>query len=245
MPATLLGDVALVLSRRPVASADPLTYLREAAVEVARGLDVAGAVLVVPATTWVGGSDDLATLVGEMQQHAGQGPLATAMRTLRPMLTPELTRIGPPSLAALAAEAGFGGAAAVALLADGRVVAGLQVIGRTGRPIDPRQVDALGQVTDVLGARIVDLVEFARLRQSPARPGAQAPADPAAADCTTALPAVEPVRGQPVAAPEFVAIPLSEAAPELATQEFRSVPANVVPMPRREPPTGSRHRREG
>lgn len=247
MPAVQLGDVALGLSRRPLASADPLTFLGAAAAEVARALDVAGAVLVVPATGWVRGSDDLATLVGEMQQRDGQGPLTTAMRTLRPMLTPDLTRIGPPSLAALAAEVGFGGSAAVALLADGRVVAGLQVIGRAGRPTEPRYVEALGEIADVLGARIADLVELARLRR-PAPPSAalRDPAlrDPVVADDTTALPAQRAV--EPAGEPGFV--PLSEAPPELATQEFRAVASSVVPSPRREPPPrtpGSRHRLEG
>lgn len=234
MPVMQLGDVALVLSRRPVAHVEPLRFLGEAAAEVARALDVAGAVLVVPATGWVRGSDDLSTLVGEMQQRDGQGPLSTAIRTLRPMLTPDLTRIGPPSLAALAAEVGFGSSAALALLAEEKVVAGLQVIGRSGRPIDPGHVEALGQIADVLGARIADLVELARLRQPPPAP------EPVLEDATTALPVL------PAAStPEFVSVPLVEAVPELATEEFRAVASNVVPLPRREPPsTGSRHRRQ-
>lgn len=237
MPATVLGDLALMLSLRSVAGVEPLRFLREAAGQIAQSLDVAGAVLVVPTTAWVGGSDDVSTLVGEMQLRDGQGPLVTAMRTARPMLTPDLTRIGPPPLAALAADVGFSGSAALALLIDGRVVAGLQVIGRTGRPIEPRDIEALDEVADVLAARIADLVEIARLRHTPVPPAAPAPTG---RDRTEALPAQ----------PDFVPVPLNEAPPELVTQALRTVASNVVPLPRCEAPpppprpSGSRHRRE-
>lgn len=217
MPAPALTDLALGLSRRPVAGLDPLGYLGAAAAEITRALDVSGAVLVVSGPGWVRGSDDDATLVGEIQRRDDHGPLPTAVRTTRPMLTPDLTRIGPPALAALAGELGFTSAAAVPLIVDGHVVAALHLIGRAGRPVETGHVDALGPILAVLGARIVDLVEIARLRRSATPPVPAARTE-----------SVQPRHGAP---------------PELVTEELSTVRTNVLPLPRRE--HTPRHRSEG
>lgn len=244
MPPDALTDLPLALARRPVAGLDPVRYLGAVADEIARALGVAGAVLVVPATGWVRGSDELATLVGEMQHRDGRGPLTTVLRTTRPMLTPDLTRIGPPALAALAADAGFGSAAAVALHADGRVVAALQVIGGPAPPVEMRHVEALGPVVDVLGARIADLVEIARLRRIPGPPPSSTPAPPQPAQLDR-LDVTFPRPAPGSAEPEPAPVPLNASTPELATQEIRAVATNVVPLPRLEPSPRSRHRRDG
>src|SRR5690349_4455818 len=75
-------------------------------------LGIGGAVLLlvnppdgVPAIT---ASDARALWLAETQQRTDLGPLAGALRTWRPMLTGDLTRIGPPAVAAAAVECGLG-----------------------------------------------------------------------------------------------------------------------------------------
>ena len=75
-------------------------------------LGVGGAVLLlvnppdgVPAIT---ASDARALWLAETQQRTDMGPLPGALRTWRPMLTTDLTRIGPPAVAAAAVECGLG-----------------------------------------------------------------------------------------------------------------------------------------
>lgn len=213
MPATVLTDLALTLSRRPVRGADPLRYLGTAAADVAGALDIGGAVLVVPATGWLRGSDELATLAGVAQLREGSGPLPTALRTKRPMAVPDLTRVGPPALAAIAAEAGWTGSVAVALRAGGRVVAGLQLIGRAGRPVDASHLDALAPVLALLGARTADLLDAARPAPVAERPAAFAPQ------------------------------PLAESAPELVTEELSEVRTGLLPVQRSHGSRPPRHRR--
>lgn len=234
MPTTVLTDLALALSRRPVTGVDPLRVLGEAAVEIAQALYVAGVVLAVPATGWVRGSDETATLIGEIQRGDGQGPLLTAVRTQRPMLTPDLTRIGPPALAALAAEVGLTGSAAFALGPGGHPVAGIQLIGRLGRPVESWQVEALEPVLAVLGARITDMVEVDRLR----RRAVPAPVLP-----KPVVPPAKAGHARPPARPaaELDARPLGAMPPELVTEEMRAVGGNVLPLQRRPDASRARH----
>ena len=237
MPASVLTDLALSLSRRPVSGVDPLHFLGAAAADVAGALDVAGAVFVVPATGWVRGSDELSTLVGEAQHRDGTGPLPTALRTLRPMHVPDLTRVGPPALAAIAAEAGFTGSVAVVLRAGGRVVAGLQLLGRPGRPVDAALVDALEPVLALLGARTADLL--AAVRSAAAAPAARPPARHRPLRVVRS----EAPASRPVA--EFVPVPLIDAAPELVTEELSEIGTGVLPVQRRNEHQPPRHRRDG
>lgn len=238
MPTTVLTDLALALSGRPVAGVDPLRVLGEVAVEVAQALRVGGVVLAVPATGWVRGSDATATLIGEIQRRDGQGPLLTAVRTLRPMLTADLTRIGPPALAALAAEAGLTSSAAVALGTGGRAVAGIQLIGRAGRPVESWHVEALEPVLGVLGARITDMIEVDRLRRPPVPPPAP-PRPPV--PVVTPAPAGQVMRPPARGAVEVDARPLIESAPELVTDEMHAVRGNVLPLQRRPDVSRARH----
>lgn len=252
----MLTDLALALSRRPVADADPLRYLGSVAADVATALDVAGVVIVVPAVGWVRGSDDLATLVGEAQHRDGTGPLPTALRTSRTMTVPDLTRVGPPALAAIAAEAGYTGSVAVVLRARGRAVAGMQLLGRPGQPVEAGHVEALAPVLALVGARTSDLL--AAVRPVDARPlrivRPEVPAPRAAvtqrdvshrerdraqqpAPGATGAPRIRVGLWEP--APPFVPQPLAESAPELVTEELDEVGTAMLPAQRRRP----RHRR--
>lgn len=243
MPATVLTDLALALSLRPVAAADPLRALGEMAAEIARALRVEGVVLTVPATGWVRGSDDTATLVGEIQRRDGQGPLVASLRTTRPIFTSDLTRIGPPALAALAAEAGLSSSAAVALGTGGDAVAAFQLVGRVSRPVEGRDIEALTPVLGVLRARITDMVEVDRLRKRaaaavpvPRKPAPPVPEVDAGAGRTTR-------QGDRTSARAAVAVDprsLSSMPPELVTEEMRAVAGNVLPLQRR--PDGPRAR---
>ncbi|MBW0091343.1 GAF domain-containing protein [Pseudonocardia sp. KRD-184] len=248
MPAFV--EIEHAIARRPVTGLDPLLFLGDAAERIAGALDARGVVLVVPSSGWVRGSDDVATLVGEVQHRDGHGPVSTAARTGRPVLTHDLTRIGPPALAAIAGEEGLAAAATTALAVDGRVVAVLQVLGHPGRPPAQSALDALGGVLEVVAARIVDLLELGRRRQAD-EPAAAAPVE----DRTRALPVTpavsvdiprpatpvgserlrvvrpEPEHGEePASEPRFVRELLGAAEPELVTEELRAV--GGVPLPR-------------
>src|SRR5689334_21606120 len=113
-------------------------------------LDVAGA----PALT---ASDGRAVWLGELQQNAEMGPLAAAMRTGRPMLTADLTRIGPPALAAAAAECGLISSLAMAIDYEGERLGAVQLLGEPRRPVVHADGEALGPLLDVLAARLVDI----------------------------------------------------------------------------------------
>jgi hypothetical protein len=105
-------------------------------------LGVGGAVLLlvnppdgVPAIT---ASDARALWLAETQQRTDMGPLPGALRTWRPMLTTDLARIGPPAVAAAAAECGLGSSLVLPFDVDGDRVGVLQVLGEVQRPVRPR-----------------------------------------------------------------------------------------------------------
>ena len=52
-------------------------------------------------------SDARAGWLGELQHRSGAGPMFYALRSGKPMITPDLTRVGPPEVAAAAAETGL------------------------------------------------------------------------------------------------------------------------------------------
>ena len=76
-------------------------------VEVCRALPraahAAGAAVVLTGAVDVCASDPQAAWLAELQRRSGAGPLGYALRSGRPMCTPDLTRVGPPDLAAAAA----------------------------------------------------------------------------------------------------------------------------------------------
>ncbi|MBV9920877.1 MAG: GAF domain-containing protein, partial [Pseudonocardia sp.] len=145
-------------------------------------LGVAGALLLlvdppdgVPELT---ASDAHAVWIGETQQRTNMGPLAGALRTWRPMLTTDLSRIGPPTVAGAAAEYGLASSLVLPFDVDGDRVGVLQLLGEVQRPVEAVHAEMLRPLLDVLGARLADVRALRRAGASP-------PADPAAA-CTAA-----------------------------------------------------------
>ena len=85
------------------------------------------------------------------------GPLAGALRTWRPMLTADLARIGPPAVAAAAAECGLGSSLVLPFDVDGDRVGVLQLLGEVQRPVEAAHAEMLRPLLDVLGARLADV----------------------------------------------------------------------------------------
>jgi hypothetical protein len=100
-------DLALRTASVPVVGLDLGRHLSATCDAVVRTLQVPAAVVVVLDPAGAYGSDVSATLIGETQQGAAVGPVAHALRSGRPMLTPDLLRVGPPTLAAAAADCGL------------------------------------------------------------------------------------------------------------------------------------------
>ena len=104
-----LMPLILQLSRIAAASMDVKAALGSVCTTAPKVVGVAGAVILldINGAPTLTASDARAIWLGELQQNAEMGPLAAALRTGRPMLTADLTRIGPPALAAAAAECGL------------------------------------------------------------------------------------------------------------------------------------------
>ena len=117
-------------------------------------------------------SDARAAWIGETQQQTDMGPLAGALRTWRPMLTADLTRIGPPAVAGAAAECGLGSSLVLPFDVDGDRVGVLQLLGEVQRPVEAAHAEMLRPLLDVLGARLADVRALRRTN-------ALRPADPA------------------------------------------------------------------
>lgn len=141
-------------------------------------LGVSGAVIVLaepadPVSGAVFGSDDAAGRLGMLQYRAGSGPALGAVRSGRVMITPDLTRIGPPELAAAAADTGLIVSLAVPLVLDGEAIGGLQLLGRPGVWMDLSLADQLAPLVDALSARLADVRELGRLMALLARATAE------------------------------------------------------------------------
>ena len=102
-------------------------------------------------------SDARALWLAETQQRTDMGPLPGALRTWRPMLTADLARIGPPAVAAAAAECGLGSSLVLPFDVDGDRVGVLQVLGEVQRPVEAAHAEVLRPLLDVLGARLADV----------------------------------------------------------------------------------------
>jgi hypothetical protein len=153
-------------------------------------------------------SDAQAGWIGEAQRRSGSGPLPNALRSGRPVVTPDMTRIGPPELAAAADQCGLTSSVVLLLEVDGERIGGLQLLGDARRPVDGVHADLARPVADVLAARLADLRELERLRGllRVAAEGHDQPATAAipidAGDMATmALPAVPRPRPQPSPSP--------------------------------------------
>lgn len=167
-----LVDVALRIARSPAAGLDVPSLLAETSTALPGALGIPAAVIVVLDPAGSFGSDTAAGMLGEAQRREAGGPLSTAIRTGRPMITPDLTRVGPPALAAAAAESMLTSSAAVALQVDGRTVGGLQLLGTWDRPVGEWHVVEVRPVVEVLAALLTDVQAQHRLTDEVARSSA-------------------------------------------------------------------------
>ncbi|MFR9804532.1 GAF domain-containing protein [Pseudonocardia sp. RS010] len=169
--------LTLQVGRTAVAGADLGSLLSAVCTALPATLGVSGAAIVlvdVPDSRLAGiagvsASDPAAGRLGEMEVRAGTGPVQGAVRSGRPMVTPDLTRIGPPELAAAAADTGLTCSVVVPLVVDGEPVGGLQLFGHPGRPVGDGHVDAVAGLAEALSARITDVCALRRLTATVAR----------------------------------------------------------------------------
>ena len=105
---------------------------------------------------------------------AGAGPLPAVTRSGRPLHTPDLTRVGPPELAAAAAESGLTSSFVVPLVAGGEPYGGLQLLGSARAPVEPAQAEAVRPLLAVLVARLVDVGRCGGSASAPSGAGAAA-----------------------------------------------------------------------
>ena len=169
--------LVLHLARSPAASMDVPAVLNGVCAALPAAMAVAGAViLLVEPLDGTGAvcfaSDPQARWIGALQHRAGLGPLPNALRTGRGVLTPDLTRIGPPELAAAAAQSGLVSSLALLLEVDSQRVGGLQLLGDGRRPVGAGHTDLVVALAEVIAARLVDVRELRRLRSAavPPRP---------------------------------------------------------------------------
>jgi hypothetical protein len=87
------------------------------------------------------------------------------------MCTPDLTRVGPPDLAAAAAERDLVTSVVMPLAARDRCLGGLQLLGDPGRQVGIEHVELLRPLVAALSARLVDVLAFEELNRA-ARPAA-------------------------------------------------------------------------
>jgi GAF domain len=163
-------DLALRVASTPAVGLDLDRHLGEMCSELVRMLRVSGVVVVVLDPAGAYGSDDAATLIGNAQHGASVGPVASAMRTGQPMLTPDLRRVGPPGLAAAAAECGMVSSGVLPLTALDRPVGAIQLVGLQGWLVEPGHLDLLEPLAGVLAAQLANVAALARPTGPPPRP---------------------------------------------------------------------------
>jgi hypothetical protein len=170
--------LALQVGRTPAADLDLGAMLSGICAGLPAALGVSGAVIVLaeppdPQSGAVFGSDEASARLGLLQHRAGSGPALGAVRSGRAMVTPDLTRIGPPELAAAAADTGLIVSVAVPLALDGQAIGGLQLLGHPGVRMDSHLADELSPLVEALSARLADVRELSRLRATVARSTAE------------------------------------------------------------------------
>lgn len=159
------SSLLLQLGRTRAATMDLPAVLAAVCTSLPSMVGVAGAVILLgdPVDACYA-SDAQAGWIGEAQRRSGSGPLPNALRSGRPVVTPDLTRIGPPELAAAADQCGLTSSVVLLLEADGERIGGLQLLGDAQRPVTAVQADLARPVADVLAARLADMRELERLR---------------------------------------------------------------------------------
>jgi hypothetical protein len=102
-----LGALVWNLGRTCVTGMDVSAQLSSVCAALPAALCVAGAVVLLSEPLDASGSvvfasDGQAGWIGDCQRRAGQGPLIAALRSGRPLLTPDMARIDPHEVAAAA-----------------------------------------------------------------------------------------------------------------------------------------------
>jgi hypothetical protein len=162
-----LMPLILQLGRCAAVTMDVADVLGSVCAAVPGVLGVGGAVILLDSppggTPALMASDVDSAWLGELQQSAGFGPLPSTLRTGRPILTADLTRIGPPALAAAAAECGLVSSLVQPIDFDGEQLGALQLLGGVWRPLEPADGEALRPLLDVIAARLVDTRTLRRM----------------------------------------------------------------------------------
>lgn len=169
------GIVGLVLQvgRTATAGLDLAAMLSAVCAGLPAALGGASAAIVLStppdsALAGVSASDGSARRLGELELRTGSGPIGRALRSRRPVVTPDL-RIGPPELAAAAADTGLTCSVTAPLIVDGEAVGGVEVFGHPGRPVGEGHAGALAGLADTLVARLMDAFALRRLTGTVAR----------------------------------------------------------------------------
>lgn len=168
-------DLALRTAAVRAVGLDLGRHLTDTCVALVDALGVAASAVVVLHPAGVYGSDDAAVLIGEAQRGAPVGPVANALRSGRPMLTPDLLRVGPPVLTAAAADCGLVSCGVVPLYALNAPVAALVLLGDQGRPIEAGHLDRLAPLADVLGTQLANVAAIVPAGRAVGRAGPTAP----------------------------------------------------------------------
>ncbi|SFN01659.1 hypothetical protein SAMN05216207_1006129 [Pseudonocardia ammonioxydans] len=248
-PGPALVRVALQAGATSVAHLDVAAMLSGICVALVPAARVAGAALLLhepadprdPEGRRVFGSDTAATRLADLQVRADAGPGPAAGRGDRALFTPDLTRSGPPGLAAAAADLGLVRSLSVPVPVAGRTAGVLQLVARGGPRgrLDEQLAGALAPVVAALGARLADIREFARLEGEAAR-AARAAQEPVIPFPVHRLPAPrEPLAGRRADAPD----PVDAERTALVPAARRSGGPDTgprIPAQRR-----ARHRRDG
>ncbi|MBW0106683.1 hypothetical protein [Pseudonocardia sp. KRD291] len=170
-PAGALIRIALQLGATSVAHVDVAAMLSGVCVALPPAAGVSGAVLMLndpadprdPDAQRIFTSDTAADRMALIQQRAGNGPIPAAVRGDRTLATPDLTRHGPPELAAAAADSGLVRSLVVPVPIAARTAGGLQLLGRADAVPDEHLAALLRPVVTMLAARLADVRELARL----------------------------------------------------------------------------------
>jgi hypothetical protein len=160
-------DLALHIAATPAVGLDLDRHLSGTCTALVRAMRLTAVAVVVVDPAGVHGSDSSAVLIGEAQRGAPVGPVASALRSGRPMVTPDLSRVGPPALAAAAAASGLVCSGVLPLLALGRPVGAVQLLGARGWHVEPDHLDRLAPLAAVLAAQLADVAALARLTAGP------------------------------------------------------------------------------
>ena len=91
------------------------------------------------------------------------------------MLTPDLLRVGPPALAAVASDCGLMTSGVLPLFALSRPVGAIQLLGAQGWSIESGHLDRLAPLADVLAAKLADVAALVRATAPPLLPDTCSP----------------------------------------------------------------------